>query len=206
MCGVLDSVLSLIWRMEMMRLSRESRFVSRHQPERSNMRSCIILSALAVTVAFAGPARASNPTINGASCVPGDPAIQNNLYLNTAGSTSFQSTATGLITLYCPVAFPDLISTSCTDNLVVTYADTDGTATVTNITAQLIKLDKTTGSLTNIGSKLDSNSFGSTSGGTMSESLGHCFDGFAYYYVRIDLNRSATTAHSTLYGVRIEGT
>jgi len=165
----------------------------------------MLIAALFVTTVAARQAHAYTYTINGASCVPGDPAIQNNRYLVTGGSVKHQSTATGLITLYCPIPYPDLLQNSSRISLVVTYADSDGTGTVANITAQLVKLSTSTGSLMNVGSALDSNSFGPTAGTTMSTSISHTVSGFDYYYVRIDINRSTTAQSATLFGVRVSG-
>ena len=169
------------------------------------MRLVMLIAALFVTTVAARQAHAYTYTINGASCVPGDPAIQNNRYLVTGGSVKHQSTATGLITLYCPIPYPDLLQNSSRISLVVTYADSDGTGTVANITAQLVKLSTSTGSLMNVGSALDSNSFGPTAGTTMSTSISHTVSGFDYYYVRIDINRSTTAQSATLFGVRVSG-
>jgi hypothetical protein len=85
----------------------------------------------------------------------------------------------------------------------MTYADSDGTGTVANITAQLVRLSHSDGSLTNIGNALDSNSRGPTSGSSISVSISHTAFAFDYYYVRVDLNRSDTSASSTLFGVNL---
>jgi hypothetical protein len=141
--------------------------------------------------------------MNGSSCVPGDPAIQNNRYLVTAGTVKHQPTATGLITLYCPITFPTLLGRGFWNTLRVTYADSDGPGTVANITAQVVTLNHNTGSLTNIGDPLDSNKFSPTSGSDMLGPISHTANGFDYYYVRVDLNRSDTSAEVTLFGVGI---
>jgi hypothetical protein len=171
----------------------------------SRMRLSIAITALFVTIFIAAPVQAESWSINGSSCVPGDPAIQNNRYLVTAGTVKHQSTATGLITMYCPITFPKLIGRGIYRALDVTYADSDGTGTVANITAQLVSLNVRTGSLTNIGNALDSNSFGPTSGSSMTVEFSHTANALDYYYVRVDLNRSDTSASSTLFGVRVAG-
>jgi hypothetical protein len=168
------------------------------------MRLSIAITALFVLIA--APVQAESWSINGSSCVPGDPAIQNNRYLVTAGTVKHQSTATGLITLYCPITFPTLVGPvdrrGLFSTLSVTYADSDGRGTVANITAQLVKLTHT-GSLTNIGNALDSNNNGPTDGSVMVGSVSHSATGFDFYYVRVDLNRSDTSASSTLFGVNL---
>ena len=170
---------------------------------------CSFSATLFVTILFAAPVQAESWTINGSSCVPGDPAIQNNRYLVTAGTVKHQPTATGLITLYCPITFPTVVGAVAGHGpklfsiLRVTYADSDGRGTVANITAQLITLTHDTGSLTNIGDALDSNKFGPTSGSSMAVSVNHTANGFDYFYVRVDLNRSDTSESVTLFGVGI---
>jgi hypothetical protein len=190
--------------------------------QRKGARTRAITSALFVTILIAAlvqaegepaaqPAQPAQPadviarswTMNGSSCVPGDPAIQNNRYLVTAGTVKHQSTATGLITLYCPITFPTLVGGAFWSQLAVTYADSDGRGTVANITAQLVRLTRQDGSLTNIGPALDSNNQGPTDGSTMVEAISHTANGFDYYYVRVDLNRNETSAYSTLYGVSL---
>lgn len=176
-----------------------------------------LLPALLVTLAMLGTVDASGNavTINGASCTPSNAAIQSDLYLDTAGSTSWQSGASGDITLYCPIQFPDLVSSDCSEKLEVTVLDQDGSGSGVNVTAQLIQLEYDDGTLTNIGTALNSNSYGSyeCSGAppcnnvvVMTESYTTCLDDLDYYYVRIDLNRtSGTTYWSTLYGVQLQG-
>jgi hypothetical protein len=185
-------------------------FNVRQQHKGARMRLSIAITALFVTILIAAPVQAENWSINGSSCVPGDPAIQNNRYLVTAGTVKHQSTATGLITLYCPITFPRLIGREFASPLrfralVVTYADSDGPGTVANITAQLVRLKMGTGSLTNIGNALDSNIASSepTSGSKMIVLISHIADSNDYYYVRVDLNRSDTSASSTLFGVNL---
>jgi hypothetical protein len=172
-------------------------------------RLSIAITALFVAILIAEPVQADSWTINGSSCVPGDPAIQNNRYLVTAGTVKHQSTATGLITLYCPIPFPTLIGSVRgggyyrISSLSMTYADSDGRGTVANIRAQLVKLSHGTGSLTNIGNALDSNSSPWTVPTTMTGSLSHAASGFDYYYVRVDLDRSETSESVTLFGVEL---
>jgi len=179
-------------------------FNVRQQREGARMRLSISITALFVTILIAAPVQAESWSINGSGCVPGDPAIQNNRYLVTAGTVKHQSTATGLITLYCPITFPTLIGRGRYTTLRVTYADSDGTGTVANITAQLVRLTYGTGSLTNIGNALDSNKFGPTSGSSMTVSISHTANAFDYYYVRVDLNRSDPSESVTLFGVNLD--
>jgi len=141
-----------------------------------------------------------------ANCTIGDPAIQANRYLITGGSISYQSAATGLITIYCPI-YGLWVSTSPPANFKITYADTDSTQPGnTNITAQIIKLSRANGGLTVVLNGIDSNSQSGTSGGVLTHTLSGITWDFAnyYYYVRFDLNRTSATTFSTLFGYILE--
>lgn len=67
------------------------------------MRAYIVLLVVIAVAIMGTDAEASNWSMNGSSCVPGDPAIQNNSYTITGGSTTHQGGATGRITLHCPI-------------------------------------------------------------------------------------------------------
>lgn len=167
-----------------------------------------ILIALALATTFASStAEASGQwSISGGTCTVGDPAIQANRYLVTGGSVSFQPTATGLITLYCPVPYTTLFNGGAVfTTLYMTYADTDGAGSTSNshIVAQLVKLNASNGTLTNIGSPIDSNSYAATSGSRQSITINHVFDVTSYYYVRVDIIRSNTSSFSTLFGISL---
>jgi hypothetical protein len=171
-------------------------------------RTALIATCLfGALVASQGLASASGNTwsMNGASCVATNASIQSDLYIDTAGTVGWNGTDTGTVTVYCPVSFPDLISTDCSETLVFTYEDTDGSGSATYGKAQLIQLDGSTGSLTTIGSALETTSgTSSTSGQNITESLTTCLTASDYYYVRVDLIRSGST-FVNLIGVSLEG-
>lgn len=171
---------------------------------------CSVLMALALGMMFtASTAEASGVwSISGASCTVGDPAIQANRYLITGGSVSFQPSATGLITLYCPVPYTVLFNSGASSTtLYVTYADTDGGASASgmgaNLVAQLVKLNSSNGALTNIGSAFQSDGDGATFGWRRNIGIVHTFDVNSYYYIRVDLYRTNTMEYSTLYGLSL---
>ncbi len=62
------------------------------------MRAAIIAFSTLIAIS-ALEAHASNWSMGAANCVPGDPAIQNNLHFITAGTVAHKSGATGRITL-----------------------------------------------------------------------------------------------------------
>ena len=155
-----------------------------------------------------GRADAAIWNINGASCTPGDPAIQNNRYFITAGSVNYPSTATGLVTLYCPIQPQFLLAACFSGNvplnnlLYLTYTDADGTGTDTSVTAQVIRLSVANGGLSTVTSALSSNSSSVTTPNKVTLSFAGTFDPTNfYYYVRVDLNRSTTSHIATFYGV-----
>ena len=159
-------------------------------------------------------------SMNGASCVPGDPAIQFDRYFITAGSVNYKTGASGLVTLYCPVSpspvarfFPDATITLplCPNNAYVmklTYTDADGPDAAVSVTSQLIRLSKADGGFLGAvpGATLVSSASSLRTQTSVSAPFDHAFD-FAnlYYYVRVDLNRAAgSSLVATFYGAAIE--
>jgi hypothetical protein len=169
----------------------------------------LALIAIVFVSALTGNAYAQEWSINASSCVPDNTAIQANRYLNTAGSTKFQSAATGTITLYCPIAFSGNLSSPGT--LEILYADDDNTAG-NNVAAQYIKMNKTTGTLTTIVTT-DTDQSSPPASTFCTQSLGPniCRNTFTdtvststnFYYVRIDISRNSTSANEILFGVRL---
>jgi hypothetical protein len=147
---------------------------------------------------------------NGASCVPGDPAIQSNRYFITAGSVNYRSGGSGLVTLYCPVN-PGTIAKPCSDDeytLRLTYTDSDGANPAVSVGAQLIRLSKDTGAFLGVvpGAQVKPNEKVTIVSTHTLRDFEHAFNfNDSYYYVRVDMNREIGTAHiATFYGVSIE--
>jgi hypothetical protein len=165
------------------------------------MRTAIVLASLLTLSASA--AQASNWSMAGAACVPGDPAIQNNLHFITAGTVAHKGAATGLITLYCPITgtWGDKMPTwlSITYGLNVTQSGSSAT-----ITAQVIRLTQSDGTLSTIGSPVSVRTSATTPsrGQRSSAAFSHPFDfKNSFYYVRVDINRDGPGSAATLYGV-----
>ncbi len=187
------------------------------------MRTLSHAIVLAVLVVTAAPASANTHrwASNASSCVPGDPAIQNDLYLVTGGSVKFASGASGRITLYCPVSsflqtMPFLLNgqllyyKNVPNVLRLTYQDSDGIGTGVDISVQLLRLSKLDGSFSSVpGAFFDSSQIYSISttptSSTVTFTPAFDFDNF-YYYVRVDLVRDARSTSSTVtfYGVALE--
>jgi len=166
------------------------------------MRPAIIVLATFLAIS-ASVAQASNWSMAAAACVPGDPAIQNNLHFITAGTVAHKGTATGLITLYCPITgtWGDRKPTwlSITYDLKVT-APGQGA----KITAQVVRLTQSNGALSTIGSPVSVQAGQTTPsrGQKPSQSFSHPFDfKNSFYYVRVDIERNDPGSAATLYGV-----
>jgi hypothetical protein len=165
------------------------------------MRTAIALAALMTVSASA--AQASNWSMAGAACVPGDPAIQNNLHFITAGTVSHKAAATGLITLYCPITgtWGDTKPTwlSMTYGLNVT-----GPGRGATLRAQVVRLTQSNGTFSTVGNPVSVQA-GATvpsRGQRTSPSFNHAFDfKNSFYYVRVDIDRNDLGSAATLYGV-----
>ena len=160
---------------------------------------------MGVVLLAASQARAAG--VAGATCTPGDPAIQSDRYFVTAGSVNYKAGASGLVTLYCLAAIP-----FCSDGdykLRLTYTDSDGAGNAVSVTAQLLRLSNANGAF--LGAVPGAQLFSNFSNTTVSTSQTTSPFSFAfnftkeYFYVRVDMNRAAGTSQvATLYGVGIE--
>jgi hypothetical protein len=154
-----------------------------------------------------GASEAGASLVAGATCTPGDPAIQADRYFITAGSVNYKAGASGLVTLYCHAAI-DACPTGLW-KLRLTYRDSDGAANAVSVTAQLVHLSSADGSFLGgvPGAQLLSN-FSDVTVRTSQTTLPFTFfydHTRAYHYVRVDMNRAPGTSHvATLYGVGLE--
>jgi len=166
----------------------------------------MIKTALAIAIgisAISATSYAYNEwNVNGTSCVADAGSIRDNLYIGTGGTVKFASGKTGDIVLYCPVSnlgFKPSI-------LGIMYYD-DSRATGNHVTAQLIKMEMGTGTITSILTVDSDNGPVSTQGkanGTIHE-FTDTYDpkNFAYY-IRIDVIRNTTDANETIYAVILQ--
>ena len=167
--------------------------------------------AIVVGALLLGAAQAHASGVSGATCTPGDPAIQSNRYFITAGSVNYRPGASGLVTLYCPVTIPDNFSSLCSNlqyTMRLTYTDSDGAGNAVSVTAQLLRLSNATGAfLGPVGNFLIASNTSDITVRTNQTAQG----GFGfrtdeeYYYYRVDMNRAAGTSHvATFYGIGLE--
>ena len=155
-------------------------------------------------------ANAANWSMNGSSCVPNDTSI--NDYFVTGGSVTHKANSLVLIILYCPVTAT--WGSHKPNHLKMTYANnrpgsgtgppTGGIGTA-SITAQLIRLVSSDGSLNFIGDPARGSEETQTGKVTQSPLFSHSFDfKFSYYYVRVDISRNDPTAFAKLFGVSLD--
>jgi hypothetical protein len=176
------------------------------------MRKLTLLSSVTmVGLSVVGSqANASNWSMNGSSCVPNDTSI--NDYFVTGGSVTHKASSTNLIILYCPVTAT--WGSNKPDNLKMTYANNRpgpgtgppiGGIGTASITAQLIRLARSDGSLNFIGDPARGSIETQTGKVTQSPLFSHSFDfKFSYYYVRVDISRNDPTAFAKLFGVSLD--
>lgn len=164
-------------------------------------------------------------SMNAASCTVGDPAVELNRYLITAGSVKHRAAASGPITLYCPVTTGTVRVTEtniwtglldvtawsvCLDDDYVfklTASDSDGVGVSTSVSAALLRLSRVDGGFFAVpDATLPANGEAKTTAVQRRTPFTHDFDfdGF-YYYVRVDLTRApGTTNLATVYGVSVD--
>jgi hypothetical protein len=160
--------------------------------------SCLFATLLAVAFVATPTVQAGTNTwsFSGSSCVPGDPAIQQDLYVSS-GSVSYKGTATGLVTLYCPVTVP---TPGATNQLTMTYKLIGSTSF---IHVQLLSLDRNSGALSGIspqGVAVAGQSELVVPFGPVSTYLN------GYFYVRVDLDRTNSSDQLTFFGVGLDQT
>ncbi|NEO01350.1 MAG: hypothetical protein F6K50_39910 [Moorea sp. SIO3I7] len=151
------------------------------------MKKALLIGALlAQTTTFgASKALAQVPdwVMDGAGCVPIDSAIQQDLYLITAGRIKFKPEKTGSITVICPVS----VNVKNANNISVSYRDSTGRSTNARVTAALRRIRKRDGAVNTVsGLVFNSDTRSETAytfeGSSTSSESGHTFDHFNYYY------------------------
>jgi hypothetical protein len=165
------------------------------------MRKTSLLIGVTIVGLYAAgsQAHASNWSMNGSSCIPNDTSI--NDYSVTGGSVTHKTNSTALIILYCPIT--STWGSFKPTKLLMTYMNSD--PTIANITAQVIRLRASDGSLSMISPVLSSPSTPTQTGKVVEKSLhSHTFDfKNSYYYVRVDISRTNGTAFAKLFGVSL---
>jgi hypothetical protein len=170
-----------------------------------NIRRILFRIALALIglIATGSPAYASNWSMNASSCVPNHTSIGH--YFVTGGSVTHAQGSTTLITLYCPITGtwgsnkPTFLSMTIMNNKPFDELRQPDA----HITAQIIRLVASTGTLNKIGPPLNSPGRTIAIGEKIQGQLfAHTFDFMnSYYYVRVDISRKSTAGFAKLFGV-----
>lgn len=172
------------------------------------------IAAIAFSIASSEDAHADVDfgNINAATCVPANTATQGNLYNIGAGSVMFNGTATGLLTLYCPI--PPIAAGVLAiqygaghafcypDHFKVAYIDSDGTGSAVQVDAQAIKMDPDSGAVTILGTFLSS-AFAGGASEVHNPATWTTQDWPTY--IRVDMERTSSGQTAQLYSVDMYG-
>jgi hypothetical protein len=160
----------------------------------------LVVTALSIS----SPAFAANYWSSpAAGCVPGDPAIQNNRYSIQAGHVYHAGTNIDLISFYCPVQY-NPGATAGANTLFLTFIDNSTTAG-NYVTAQLIKMDRSNGSLTTVATVTSEDWDPNASVQQQSIGFSDSLDFTTYvFYVRVDMDRSSTSILPVFYATSLD--
>ena len=173
-----------------------------YQIQKGPLTMRFIIAVLMALISTNISIRASNAgavwNMNGSSCRANDTAIQGNSYATDNGVVDYRSilpgATTSTITMYCPVLTVGQDPHTGDGSTILSIGISGHLSeTGTSITAQLIRLSKTTGGLSNVG-KSATLTFISP-GPTFRKRVGltHQFDFTMYfYYVRVDISRTSS--------------
>src|SRR4051812_3124161 len=167
-----------------------------------SLRSFGVYSFALVTALLGGSGivHAGRSSSMAATCTPGDPAIQGNLYTVASGSVRHQAGKTGMITLYCPISETITKDSGPFGGWFMTFVDPDGEGRSYSIESQIIRSDFS-GHVAAVSPLLTS--AGST--GYIEQALWHKYDfDNYYYYVRVNIFRADTNALPIFYGVGVD--
>jgi hypothetical protein len=137
------------------------------------------------------------------ACTPDSLSIQNNRYQTPTDSyVAPQAANVDPIVLICGVS-PNTGGTAPT-RLSMTYLDATGTTATAAVKASLVRVARTTGGRAVVAT-VSSNSFAAVSVAKNSVTFVHALNFAAnYYYVRIDMDRSAANQNLRSIGVALE--
>jgi len=136
------------------------------------------------------------------ACSPTDVNIQSDAYLITGGTVKHKGSSLQQINLMCGVERNS--GASNPSALFIAYNDPDGTATTYTIQATLWARNRTTGSLSTIGTTVSSNSNTDTSDTQWASTFSHTFNfNTNHYYVYASVLRSSSSTAPFLSGVSL---
>jgi len=147
-------------------------------------------------------ASAATWSTSGSVCAPGVDSA--GLYNFNGAQFLFNGTNTGEIKARCAVTNPKDSGAPAWKTMVVGYQDPDGTGINYQVTAQLLRVDKSSGVSTII-TTFSSNSFTSTGPTSHSVSFTHTFDfDNNAYYVRLTLDRVDSLNNPAFWFVQLK--
>jgi hypothetical protein len=145
--------------------------------------------------------------MNGSSCRANDTAIQGDWYGTHDGVVDYRSilpgATTSTITMYCPVLTVGQDPHTGDGSTILSIGVSGHMSEIgTSITAQLIRVSKNTGGLSNVGSSVTLIFVGPGPTLRKTGGLTHQFDFTRYfYYVRVDISRSSPDQIAPFYVV-----
>jgi hypothetical protein len=172
------------------------------------MKQLLFITLTCALAAVSSRASANTWTMAGAGCAIDPSTVSLAVVTPGSGTVAFATGATGTIKLICPVTGPT--SSNPTD-LYATYYDTDGTGTTCTIEESLYSAYTNTGNVfSTVAQWNNTESSYLPTNSSPYKNLGHytlapyTWDWtLNYYWIEVDLTRSATTCNTTLLGVAL---
>jgi hypothetical protein len=183
-------------------------FLGAHRVKMDKLRKWILAGLIVVLLSMIGTDDAiaqysPNWAMDGAGCVPTDPAIQNDSYIITGGRIKFKDLKVGSITVICPVS----AKVGNIGYMRVSYRDSTGTDISANIKSDLRRINKFNGSVNTVtGLEFDSNQKVDTNYtlGDVAVPTSHTLDDSNFYYfVQATLTRRRTSEIVEFGGVEL---
>ncbi|MCY0985747.1 hypothetical protein OV203_01305 [Nannocystis sp. ILAH1] len=169
-------------------------------------------AAVLVTVApgFESEAAAANlyTRVPASACSPESPDDDAILQLSN-GSWIFTGSDSGTATLWCPIVTDkghSALDTYSISNLRLWYRDTDGTATGSQVTAQLYYRAENATNPSSMTAGIDSNSSSATSNNTLWADVTTNTTSNALFFVRVTISRNSSSLNVAFHGIDLPQT
>jgi hypothetical protein len=167
----------------------------------------LLIALISITVSPHTSEAGAVWNMNASSCRANDTAIQGNWYATDGGVVDYRSVlpgaTTSTITMYCPVLTVGQ-DPHTGDGSTILFIGVSGhlNETGTSITAQLVRVSKNNGGLSNVGSSVTLTFISPGPTYRKTGGLTHQFDFTKYfYYVRVDISRTKSTQITPFYVV-----
>lgn len=160
----------------------------------------LALSVLGYAAVAPMAARAAEPRVVGATCVP-----VSGPYKVTASKVTFKADKTGTIILHCPIRFSDLGDAAVNGySTAVTYRDSGGSAASGHVKVSIVSTNMSTGASSSA-AQFNSNDVPPAPGVTIA--LGAVAPSTlpgTHYHMRVELKRASTKQTVEFYGITHE--